>query len=306
MDATEGPDPPGNFNSQFREAMKDAQHIIVLAGAGLSAASGIPTFRDGGGMWRSLDATSLATPEAFSTNPSLVWQFYHYRRTRALAARPNPAHETIAKLLIPTYLKEVAPNAKSLHLITQNIDGLSSMALESALEKLRAVDARTNEVSTPKTSIVEMHGRLFDVKCTECGFCRQDRSPTLCPALSLADDAFQNYEDAGTKEINIPESDLPRCTQCGALARPGVVWFGEMPHHMDKINQLVFKADMILVVGTSSTVRPASTFTLRVQRRRGKVAVFNTEPSRQDDKADFLFIGRCETVLPDLFPELND
>lgn len=86
---------------RFREAFKTSNHIVVIAGAGLSAASGeyqqslccpmplrieqhegIPTFRDGGGMWRSLDAASLATPEAFSQNPSLVWQFYHYRRTK--------------------------------------------------------------------------------------------------------------------------------------------------------------------------------------------------------------------------------
>lgn len=85
---------------RFREAFKNSTHIVVIAGAGLSAASGerstsppttslhaefhegIPTFRDGGGMWRALDATTLATPEAFSHNPALVWQFYHYRRTK--------------------------------------------------------------------------------------------------------------------------------------------------------------------------------------------------------------------------------
>ncbi|KIJ12466.1 hypothetical protein PAXINDRAFT_177174 [Paxillus involutus ATCC 200175] len=285
--------------------MRAAEHIIVLAGAGLSAASGIPTFRDGGGMWRSLDPTSLATPEAFAANPSLVWQFYHYRRTKALAARPNAAHDIIAKLSIPTYLKKVAPNAKSFHLITQNIDGLSSMALESLLEKTHAVDAPEG-VSIPKASIVEMHGRLFDVKCTECGSCQEDRSPALCPALSGADDTFQNYQDAGTHEIKIPESDLPRCVECGALARPGVVWFGEIPHHMDKINELVLKADMILVVGTSSTVCPASTFASGVKEHGGKVAIFNVEPSGEDEEADFVFAGRCETVLPDLFPELDD
>ncbi len=86
--------------SAFRESFRKSKHIVIVAGAGLSAASGkdapygqlfgdlfiifegIPTFRDGGGMWRSLDATALATPEAFQANPSLVWQFYHYRRTK--------------------------------------------------------------------------------------------------------------------------------------------------------------------------------------------------------------------------------
>ncbi len=88
-----------NAAAQFRDALRSSKNIVVIAGAGLSAASGahpipclivvahvniegIPTFRDGGGMWRSLDATSLATPTAFKENPSLVWQFYHYRRTK--------------------------------------------------------------------------------------------------------------------------------------------------------------------------------------------------------------------------------
>lgn len=74
--------PPSNSIAQFQAALKRSQHIIIIAGAGLSAASGIPTFRGAGGMWRSLDATNLATPEAFTANPSLVWQFYHHRRVK--------------------------------------------------------------------------------------------------------------------------------------------------------------------------------------------------------------------------------
>ncbi|KZT12699.1 DHS-like NAD/FAD-binding domain-containing protein [Laetiporus sulphureus 93-53] len=251
---------------QFRLAFKAAEHIIVVAGAGLSAAS--------------------ATPDAFAANPSLVWQFYHYRRTKALMAQPNAAHRTLAKLSIPLYLKKVAPNAKSSHLITQNVDGLSTAALQSL-----------SDTTMPKTSILEMHGRLFDVQW--------DRSASLCAALATADESIQNYQEAGTKEITISLSMLPRCAKCGALARPGVVWFGEKPHHLDEINSLVFKADMVLVIGTSSTVRPASTFAYRVRRRGGKVAIFNLEPSGEDERADFVFTGGCEMVLPALFPELT-
>ncbi|GLB35967.1 putative sir2 family protein [Lyophyllum shimeji] len=89
----------------FRAAFAAAKHIIVIAGAGLLAASGIPTFRDGGGIWRSLDATSLATLEALKDNPSLVWQFYHYRRRKALEAQPNVARKILAKPAIRAWTR---------------------------------------------------------------------------------------------------------------------------------------------------------------------------------------------------------
>ncbi|KAI0375155.1 DHS-like NAD/FAD-binding domain-containing protein [Pilatotrama ljubarskyi] len=136
----------------FRTALKASKHIIVLAGAGLSAASGIPTFRDGGGMWRSLDPASLATPQAFSENPSLVWQFYHYRRTKALEAKPNRAHDVVAKMAVPEYLKSVAPDARSFHLITQNVDRLSLDALQTLLERMsRKRQAASDHVRTRPT-----------------------------------------------------------------------------------------------------------------------------------------------------------
>lgn len=169
---------------------------------------------------------------------------------RALDAKPNAAHSILAKLSIPANVKEIAPNAESFHLITQNVDGLSTVALRALLPSTEA----TKKTRTFKSSILEMHGRLFDVQCTECGFCKEDRSQAVCPALADADISLQTYHDAGSKSIDIPKSALPRCDKCGALARPGVVWFGERPHHIDDINLLVFKADMILVVGTSSTV----------------------------------------------------
>lgn len=75
------------------------------------------------------------------------------------------------------------------------------------------------------------------------------------PRIGEAEEGIQNYTDAGSKARDIPVDQLPRCRQCHELARPGVVWFGEKPYHLDEINSLVFKADMCLVIGTSSTVR---------------------------------------------------
>ncbi|KAH9483745.1 NAD-dependent protein deacylase [Psilocybe cubensis] len=290
----------------FREAFANAKHIIVIAGAGLSAASGIPTFRDGGGMWRSLDATSLATPEAFHENPSLVWQFYHYRRQKALQAETNTAHKILAKLAIPHYLKKVAPAAKSMHLITQNVDRLSVRALDDLEKELEEQGLKGPSYRARTGSVVQMHGKLFEVQCTKCDWRAEDFSTPLCPALGHVEANIQDYTDAGSKNHDIPISLLPHCPECQELARPGVVWFGEKPYHLDQINSLVFKADMCLVIGTSSTVHPAAGYAFRVRRRHGHVAIFNLYPSEKDENASSLFRGACEDILPQVFPELAD
>jgi len=171
---------------------------------------------------------------------------------RALQAQPNYAHKLLAKLSVPKYLKIVAPAAKTFHLITQNIDGLSVAALRSLAEKSSNTKSRSDRVWMD--SVLPMHGSLFDVKCTKCDHTVEDLSDPLCPSLGDADLHLNDYVDAGSKDISIAEGDLPRCQLCGALARPGVVWFDEKTYKFDEINSLVYKADMCLVVGTSSTV----------------------------------------------------
>jgi NAD-dependent SIR2 family protein deacetylase len=172
---------------------------------------------------------------------------------RALQAQPNAAHALLAKLSVPKYLQIVAPAAKSFHLITQNVDGLSVAALKSLAEQLPNNYERLDRVQME--SLIQMHGSLFDVVCTKCGHTAQDLSNPLNPSLGAADLLLDDYVDAGSKKINIAMEDLPRCSLCGALARPGVVWFDEKPYKLDEINNLIFKADLCLVIGTSSTVR---------------------------------------------------
>ncbi|KIM53384.1 hypothetical protein SCLCIDRAFT_1157717, partial [Scleroderma citrinum Foug A] len=143
-------------------------NIIVITGAGLSAASGIPTFRDGGGLWHSLDATTLAMLTAFATNPSLMWQFYHYRQVKQ--SKPNLTHHIITKLSVPEFRCEVAPNTKPFHLITQNVNRLS------------IVPAHTPPSAHPQMdSVFEMHGQIFCVKCTSCDYCIEDLTNPLFP-----------------------------------------------------------------------------------------------------------------------------
>ncbi|THV05513.1 DHS-like NAD/FAD-binding domain-containing protein [Dendrothele bispora CBS 962.96] len=275
----------------FKDVLSKSKHIIAVAGAGLSAASGIPTFRGAGGMWRKYNAMSLATPEGFHENPSLCWQFYHYRRETANKAQPNAAHNALGAFSLPSIRHLIAPES-SFTLITQNVDGLSVLALEKALES--ATDADLN-VEQPK--ILEMHGRLFDVKCTkaECGHVEFNRTSPICAALQGTEDLVE----ANAMDPDIPRADLPRCSKCNALARPGVVWFGEMPVHLDTIEGLVGRADLCLVVGTSSTVYPAAVYAEVVAENGGKVAVFNLDRSEGDEDANFLFLGPCEETLPE-------
>lgn len=110
---------PADLES-FSNHLRYSDRILALCGAGLSASSGLPTFRGAGGLWRSHDAISLATPDAFAQDPGLVWQFYSYRRHMALQARPNPAHYALV---------ELANRKKGFLTLSQNVDGTSMQSI---------------------------------------------------------------------------------------------------------------------------------------------------------------------------------
>jgi NAD-dependent deacetylase len=120
----------------FRERVQEADRVVVLTGAGVSAESGVPTFRGAGGLWRRYRAEDLATPEAFARDPRLVWEWYAWRRELIAARRPNAAHDAIAAL---------ETHARGFLLVTQNVDGLHR----------RAGSVR----------MVELHGSLWRVRC---------------------------------------------------------------------------------------------------------------------------------------------
>jgi NAD-dependent deacetylase len=132
--------------------------VVVLTGAGVSAESGIPTFRGEGGLWRNYRATDLATPQAFRRDPRLVWEFYDWRRGLMAACQPNPAHLTIAAM------ERALPDFT---LITQNIDGLHQRAGSQRL--------------------LALHGDIWQVRCTGCDYRDEDHRvplpgiPPRCP-----------------------------------------------------------------------------------------------------------------------------
>jgi len=110
---------PSSDLAQFREHLAASRHLVILTGAGVSAESGVPTFRGAGGYWRTYQAQQLATPEAFYRDPSLVWEFYHHRREVMADKVPNPAHAAIAAAE-----QRLVAEGRAVAVITQNIDEL--------------------------------------------------------------------------------------------------------------------------------------------------------------------------------------
>lgn len=131
---------------RVRAALKKAHAVTVLTGAGLSADSGVPTFRGTDGLWRNFRAEDLATPEAFERNPRLVWEWYNWRRELIATKTPNPAHAAIAHM---------EPRFERFWLMTQNVDGLHRAAGSQQLS--------------------ELHGNIWMVRCTRCGHVAENR-----------------------------------------------------------------------------------------------------------------------------------
>ena len=136
--------------NSLKEALKNAQRVAVLTGAGISAESGVPTFRGADGLWKNYQATDLATPEAFARDPELVWEFYNWRRGLIGQKTCNPAH---------TALAELEHRVPDFTLITQNVDGLHLLA--------------------GSRHLLEIHGNIWRVRCTRCREVTLDRSPNM-------------------------------------------------------------------------------------------------------------------------------
>lgn len=133
-------------------ALRDAARVVVFTGAGVSAESGVPTFRGAGGLWRSFRAEELATPEAFARDPRLVWEWYAWRRTLVAGCAPNPAHHAIAAL---------AARRPGVTVVTQNVDGLHQRAAQAA----------------GGGTVLALHGSLFGTRCARCDHVAPDDTP---------------------------------------------------------------------------------------------------------------------------------
>jgi len=222
--------------------------VFVLTGAGVSAESGLKTFRDQGGLWEGHRVEDVATPEGWDEDAGRVWRFYSERRKGARTAEPNAAHRALAEL-------EEKLGERFL-LVTQNVDDLHERAGSKRL--------------------VHMHGELFMSRCErECG-----RAPFRDEAL---------YESGGA---------IARCA-CGGRIRPHIVWFGEMPLEMDRIQREIERATVMLVVGTSGAVYPAANFVRWAGPQVRKYYIGPEEPMNAHAFTR-LVLGNAGEVLPGL------
>ncbi|XP_076240733.1 NAD-dependent protein deacylase sirtuin-5, mitochondrial [Calliopsis andreniformis] len=260
-----------NIMKSFREVLSNAKNVLILTGSGISAESGIPTFRGAGGFWRKYQAQNLATPEAFAANPSLVWEFYEYRRRVANEAKPNKAHEAIA-----TFQEHASKAGKTVTIITQNIDELHQRA--------------------GAKDVVELHGSLYKTRCTVCHEVAINKNIPICPALE-----GKGSPDPNIMISNIPKEDLPSCQKenCNGLLRPHIVWFGESldEHVLKQAFDAVQNCDACLVIGTSSIVYPAAMFAPQVAERGIPVAEFNLETTPATRHFTYHFQGSCTTTV---------
>jgi NAD-dependent deacetylase len=224
--------------------------VFVLTGAGVSAESGLPTFRASDGLWAGHRIEDVCTPEALHRNPALVWEFYSARRESAQQAQPNPAHIALAR--------HEARLGDRFFLCTQNVDDLHERAGSQRL--------------------VHMHGELAKSRCeAECG-----RPP-------IADQAIYRTLD-----------EVPRCP-CGARLRPHIVFFGEIPLEMDRIQREIDRANLMLVVGTSGSVYPAANFVHWARQRGARTVYIGPEPPLNAAAFTHIVEGSAGEVLPELF-----
>ena len=231
-------------------AISPTDHVFVLTGAGISAESGLPTFRASDGLWAGHHVEDVCTPEALEQNPALVWQFYSERREQGAKAEPNPAHIALAEL--------ESRLGDRFFLCTQNVDDLHERAGSKRL--------------------LHMHGELAKSRCEdECGQPPvEDRT------------VYRNLSEVG------------RCS-CGARLRPHIVFFGEVPLEVDRIQREIAKSTMMIVVGTSGSVYPAASFVHWARQNGARTVYIGPEPPLNASAFTNVVEGNAGRVMPGLF-----
>ena len=225
------------------------RHIVILTGAGISAESGVPTFRASDGLWCGHPVDKVATPEGFAADPALVQDFYNRRRRQLAEVTPNAAHHALAKL--------AAEWDGHLLLVTQNVDDLHD---------------RAHAALAPKAgfSLIHMHGELLKARHVTTG-------------------TVQDWSD----DIAV-ESGL----------RPHIVWFGEMPFDMERIEEALYSCDLFVSIGTSGNVYPAAGFVAAARRSGAHTVELNLEPSLGQSYFAEQHYGPATKIVPEFVERL--
>ncbi len=226
-------------------------NLVILTGAGISAESGVPTFRASDGLWEGHRIEEVATPEGFAANPALVQEFYNKRRRQLAEVQPNLAHHALAEL--------AARWEGDFLLVTQNVDDLHDRA-------------HALQLPGPGFELIHMHGELLKAHCTATG------SVIDCPG-----------------DLD-PRHDSPFSPD--GWLRPHIVWFGEMPLRMERIDAAVAEADLFVSIGTSGAVYPAAGFVQDARRAGARTIEINLEPSQGARRFDEGLYGPATETVP--------
>jgi NAD-dependent deacetylase len=224
---------------------RDIHNIVILTGAGISAESGIATFRASDGLWEDHRVEDVATPDGFARDPVLVQRFYDARRARLKEVEPNAAHLALARL------DREWPG--ELLIITQNVDDLHERA-----------GARR---------VLHMHGELKSAWCLACG--------------------VRSHWEEGL-------GSGPPCPSCGRAGklRPDIVWFGEMPYEMERIDRALMEADLFVSIGTSGAVYPAAGLVQTARYCGARTLEINLDPSQGSIFFHETRLGKAGELVP--------
>ncbi|HEX3677577.1 MAG TPA: NAD-dependent deacylase [Sphingomicrobium sp.] len=236
---------PSSIAQPLYDVGMNVRNILVLTGAGISAESGLATFRGPDGLWEGHRVEDVATPEAFHRDPVLVHSFYDARRAKLKTVEPNPAHHALARL--------DAEWPGELLIVTQNVDDLHERAGSKRL--------------------IHMHGELTKGWCLGCNGHFSWRGPMGKAA------------------------QCPGCKKSGTV-RPDIVWFGEMPHEMERIDDALQRCHLFVSIGTSGAVYPAAGFVQNARYFGAKTLEINLEPSLGSIFFDESRTGSAGTLVP--------
>lgn len=257
----------------MREAqgiLGNAQRVAVLTGAGMSAESGVPTFRDAQtGLWEKYSPEQLATPEAMANQPDLVWSWLLHQARVMRAVAPHEGHSALGR-----WQKQLQARGGALDIITQNIDDLHERGNAEVLAHL--------------------HGTTFTFRCFECG------TPADYELEKATEEQLQARPDLDQLALEEP----PACTRCDhGFLRPNIVMFGEMLPQgaMDAALDAVRSADVALVVGTSNIVQPAASLPVAASAAGAKVIEVNPNMTPLSQEADVYLQGTARDILPELY-----
>lgn len=228
-----------------------ANNILILTGAGISADSGVATFRGADGLWEGHRVEDVATPEAFARDPALVHAFYDARREKLSSVAPNAAHLALVEL--------ERRWAGRFLLVTQNVDDLHERA--------------------GSRKLIHMHGALRKGWCLAC------------------DSRFPWSGGMGQG------ASCPACSAIGNV-RPDIVWFGEMPYEMERIDEALRECDLFVSIGTSGAVYPAAGFVQTARYVGAHCVELNLDPSQGSIFFHETRLGRASELVPAWVEEL--